>query len=126
MRPLRPAGDVAALPTVTFGQRSLMWWGTVGFMVVEGWKLALCVATYFYVRQNFIEWPPLRTPRPSLLIPTVNLALMFVSLWPAYAAARAAKQLDENGVRWWLTVVGVVSLPILVLRWYELLALNVR
>ena len=36
MKALRPAGDVAALPTVTFGHRSLMWWGTVGFMVIEG------------------------------------------------------------------------------------------
>ena len=28
-RPLRPDGDVSALPTVVFGSRSLMWWGTL-------------------------------------------------------------------------------------------------
>jgi cytochrome c oxidase subunit III len=126
VKPLRPAGDVAALPSVTFGQRSLMWWATLGFMVVEGWTLALCVAAYLYLRQNFIEWPPLRTPYPNLLIPTVNLVLIVGSVWPAHGAARAARKLDENGVRWWLTVVGLVSIPILVLRWYELWALNVR
>ena len=126
MKPLRPAGDVARLPTVTFGQRSLMWWGTVGFMVVEGWTLALCVAAYLYVRQNFETWPPLRTPDPDLLLPTVNLVLMLLSLWPAYMAQKAPKRLDEGGVKLWLTIGGFGSLPILVIRWFELWALNVR
>ena len=44
MKALRPAGNVADLPTVTFGHRSLMWWGTLGFMVIEGWTIALLVA----------------------------------------------------------------------------------
>ena len=44
-----------------------MWWGTLGFMVIEGWTLALLAAMYFYIRQNFLTWPPLRTPLPSLL-----------------------------------------------------------
>jgi hypothetical protein len=34
--PQESLGDVADLPTVTFGHRSLMWWGTLGFMVIEG------------------------------------------------------------------------------------------
>jgi heme/copper-type cytochrome/quinol oxidase subunit 3 len=126
MKPLRPAGDVGQLPTVTFGQRSLMWWATVGFMFVEGWTLALCVAAYLYVRQNFTTWPPLRTPVPDLVIPTVNLALLVISIWPAYMAQQASKKLDERGVKLWLTIGGVASLPILVLRWFELWALNVR
>jgi heme/copper-type cytochrome/quinol oxidase subunit 3 len=126
MKPLRPAGDVARLPTVTFGERSLMWWGTVGFMVVEGWTLALCVAAYLYVRQNFVTWPPLRTPDPDLLLPTINLVLMLISLWPAYMAQQASKKLDVRGVRLWLTIGGFGSLPILVIRWFELWALNVR
>ena len=37
-----------------------------------GWTLALLVAAYFYVRQNYETWPPLRTPYPSLLIPSIN------------------------------------------------------
>ena len=41
MRRLRPAGDVGELPTVTFGPKSLMWWGTFGFIVIEGWTTAL-------------------------------------------------------------------------------------
>jgi cytochrome c oxidase subunit III len=126
MRPLRAESDVAALPTVTFGHRSLMWWGTLGFMVIEGWTLALLVVSYFYLRQNYETWPPLRTPHPSLLIPTINLLIMLVSLVPSYLAAAAAKKLDEAAVKRWLVIASIIALPIVVLRWWELWALNVR
>lgn len=127
--PQQSLGDVAELPTVTFGHRSLMWWGTVGFMVIEGWTLALIVAMYFYIRQNFVTWPPLthgRLPNPSLLIPTINLAVMLVSVIPAVLAHRAALRLDVAAVKLWLLVTSILSLAIPVLRWYELWALNVR
>ena len=91
-------GSVRDLPTVTFGHRSLMWWGTLGFMTIEGWTLALIAAMYFYIRQNFQTWPPLRTPLPSLLIPSINLALMVVSIVPAVIYDRAARRLDLGGV----------------------------
>ena len=126
MRPLRAEANVAGLPTVTFGPRSLMWWGTLGFMVIEGWTLALLVVSYLYLRQNYETWPPLRTPHPSLLIPTINLVLMFVSLVPMYLAAAAAKKLDEPGVKRWLVISSIIATPIAVLRWWELWAINVR
>lgn len=127
--PQQSLGDVTELPTVTFGHRSIMWWGTVGFMVIEGWTLALIVAMYFYVRQNFVTWPPLvhgRLPNPSLLIPTINLAVMLVSVIPAALSERAARRLDLGGVKLWMLVTSIISLAIPVLRWYELWALNVR
>ena len=124
--PQESLGDVADLPTVTFGYRSLMWWGTLGFMVIEGWTLALITAMYFYLRQNFETWPPLNTPLPSITIPTINLAVMLVSIVPAYLASRAARRLDIGRVKRWLLVSALISLQIPVLRWYELWALNVR
>jgi len=127
--PQQSLGDVAELPTVTFGHRSLMWWGTLGFMVIEGWTLALIVAMYFYVRQNFLTWPPRIDGRllvPSLLIPTINLVVMLVSLVPVYVVDRAARRLDLGAVKLWLLLSSVISLAIPVLRWYELWALNTR
>ncbi len=126
MTELRREVDVAELPTVTFGPRSLMWWGTLGFMTVEGWTTAILVVSYFYLRQNFDAWPPLRTPNPSLLIPTINLLIMLVSLVPARLAADAGKRLDLAGVKRWLAVTSIVSIPIVALRWWELWALNTR
>jgi len=46
MTSLRAQATVADLPSVTFGQRSLMWWGTLGFMVIEGWTIALLLVSY--------------------------------------------------------------------------------
>jgi heme/copper-type cytochrome/quinol oxidase subunit 3 len=126
MKRLRVAGSVAELPTVTFGHRSLMWWGTLGFMVIEGWTVALLIASYLYLRQNFDAWPPLRTPYPSLLIPTINLALFALSIVPARMVSRAAGRLDTRAVKLWLVIFCVVILPTVVLRWWELTALNTR
>jgi cytochrome c oxidase subunit 1/cytochrome c oxidase subunit I+III len=81
---------------------------------------------YFYIRQNFVTWPPLRTPLPSLLVPTSNLAVMLVSVIPVYLSDRAARRLDLGGVKLWLLISTLVSLAIPVLRWYELWALNIR
>ena len=124
--PQESLGDVAELPTVTFGHRSLMWWGTLGFMVIEGWTLALIVAMYFYVRQNFLQWPPMRTPLPSLVYPTINLAVILISIVPVYLADRASRRLDLGGVKLWLLVSSLISIVIPVLRWFELWSLNVR
>jgi cytochrome c oxidase subunit 3 len=126
MKRLRVAGDLAELPTVTFGPRSLMWWGTLGFMIIEGWTTAILIAGYFYLRQNYETWPPLRTPYPSLLIPTINLVLMLLSLVPATLAASAAKRLDEAAVKRWLVVFSVAAVIPLVVRWWEIWALNTR
>ena len=126
MKPLRSTADVSSLPTVTFGSRSLMWWGTLGFMTIEGWTTALLLGSYLYLRQNYAAWPPLRTPYPSLLIPTINLVVMLASMVPAYLADRAARKLDLGGVKLWLLVTAIISLAIPVLRWYELWALNIR
>ena len=126
MKRLRAAGDLAELPSVVFGSRSLMWWATLGFMVIEGWTLALLVTSYLYFRQNFEAWPPLGTPVPRLLIPTINLVLMLVSCVPAYMASVRAKQLDTAGVKRWLVALSLFAVAILVLRWWELRAINTR
>ena len=126
MRPVRPVADASALPSVTYGSRSLMWWATLGFIVIEGWTTALLVASYLYLRQNYDSWPPLRTPNPSLLIPTINLVLMALSIIPAELSSRAGKRLDKRGVQVWLLVFSIICVAILVLRWWELWAIGVR
>ena len=126
MKPMRIAADVAELPTVTFGYRSLLWWGTLAFVVIEGWTLAIIVGAYYYVRQNFAHWPPTRTPEPSLLVPTIQLVVMLASLVPVYLADRAARRLDKPTVRLWLTVAALMLIAIAVLRWFEFWSLNVR
>jgi heme/copper-type cytochrome/quinol oxidase subunit 3 len=118
--------DVSKLPTVVFGTRGVMWWGTVAFMVIEGWTLALTAMSWFYLRQSSPHWPPLRTAQPSLLIPTINLAIMLATMIPAYWTAKRAERFDRRGVIIGLAICGALGILIVVLRWYELWAINTR
>ena len=126
MRPVRAVLDVSRLPTVVFGHRSPTWWGTIGFMLIEGTTLALVAASYLYVRKNFLAWPPERTPFPDLLIPTIQVGVMLLSLVPAYLAKRSALALDRGSTALWLWVSTLFGLAIITLRWFELQSLNTR
>ena len=126
MRRPREALDVSKLPTVVFGHRDVMWWGTALFAVIEGFTLALCAATYLYLRKNFVEWPPERTPQPSLLWPTVSLALMVASLFPAWWTKRQAGRLELAAVRRGLIASSVMGFATFLLRFTEFFALNTR
>jgi heme/copper-type cytochrome/quinol oxidase subunit 3 len=118
--------DVSRLPTVTFGHRNLLWWGTLGFAVIEGFTLVLMAASWFYLRTNEFDWPPGRTPDPDLLIPTINMVLLLLVIVPMRAVDRAAKRRDRAGVVRGLLIALAMTVVVSVLRWWELLALNVR
>lgn len=126
LKPLRPELDVSRLPTESFGHQDLAWWGTLGFMVIEGTTLAICAVVYFYLRQNFDAWPPLRTPRPDLVMPTINVVLMLVSIVPAWFTDRAARRLDKRGALIGLLALSLFAIAFVVLRWFEFRALNTR
>jgi cytochrome c oxidase subunit 3 len=126
MRGARAVADVGALPRTVFGHRSLMWWGTLGFIVIEGTTLFICAVSYFYLRRNYATWPPEHIYRPALLIPTIQVILMVASNLPMWLADRASRRMDLRGVRRWFLVCSVLALIMTVLRWFEFEALNVR
>ena len=126
MRTLRAAGDVSGLPVVTFGHRSMMWWGTVGFVVIEGTSLLICGASYFYLHRHFASWPPEPSPTPALAVPTVQVLLMLLSNIPMIGVDRAARRMDIPAVRRGMVIASVLALAMTVLRWFELEALHVR
>ncbi len=125
-RRVRTTLDVSALPTVAFGSRGLVWWGTVGFIVIEGFALALVVASYLYLRRNFIEWPPPRTALPDLLLPTIGVVASLLAIIPMHFVKQAALRFDRGGVARWLVVTSLVVVVLLVLRVYDFGALNSR
>ena len=119
-------GTVANLPTTTFGHRSLVWWGTLGFIVIEGSTLFVCLVSYLYVRQNFSTWPPEHVLRPALTAGALQAGLMLVSNIPMAMVDRAARRLDLRTVRTGMVVVSLLALGMCVLRALELDSLHVR
>ena len=119
--------DLRGLPDVVFGPRDIMWWGTLGFVIIEGFTLVLCAAAYVYLTQNFSTWPPEHTPLPSLGAPTLQVLLMLASLPVIWWLAKAARRFDLGAVRIGLTIATLFNAAFVGLRAWELLvSLNVK
>lgn len=117
--------DVRHLPSYAFSHRSLMWWGTLGMMAIEGTVFALTVATYFYLRSHSTNWPMGVLP-PDLLWGTLNTAILLASMVPNHLAKKAAEQHDVPGVRLWVIVSLLFALAFIAIRVMEFATLNVR
>ena len=117
--------DVSGLPSFAFSHHSLMWWGTLGLMAIEGTVFALALMTYFFLRSHAQTWPMSARP-PELLWGTLNTGIMLASLVPNQLAKRAAERYDLRGVRIWLCAGLLFGVAFLVVRCYEFAGLNVR
>ena len=126
-RRARVVMNLSALPDVVFGARDIMWWGTLGFVVIEGFTLFLTAAVYLYVQQNFATWPPEGTPLPDLVIPTIQVVLMLLSLPLVWWIGRVAHAFELGKVRLGLTAAAVVAAVFVALRLLEaIVSLNVK
>jgi heme/copper-type cytochrome/quinol oxidase subunit 3 len=117
--------DVAGLPSFGFSHSSLMWWGTAGLMAIESTVFAIAVMMYFYLRSLADTWPMSARP-PELSWGTINTVILILSAIPNHLAKRAAERLDRSGVKVWLTICLLSAIAFLVVRGFELAALNVR
>jgi heme/copper-type cytochrome/quinol oxidase subunit 3 len=117
--------DVSVLPRNIFGHQGLIWWGTAGFMIIEGSMFVIVLIVYFYLRLQVSDWPP-SLPNPDLLYGTANVLLVLVSIVPAYIAKAKAEEFDLPGVRLWLGVLVLFGIVSVVLRAFEYYTLNCR
>jgi heme/copper-type cytochrome/quinol oxidase subunit 3 len=115
--------DVSHLAPGAFGHRSLLWWGTMGLMVIEGTAFALAIAAYFYIRLRNSTWPP-NLPPPDLLWGTLNTAVLLASAIPNELAKKAAERVDLSRVRFWLIVCLVFGVAFNMIRVLEFMTLN--
>jgi cytochrome c oxidase subunit III len=125
-----PTLDVGRLPPIALGPRAPLWWGVVLMVVIEGTMMAILVASYFYVANNFHEWPPLGTRDPALGPGAAVMALLVVSVLPQYwadaLAFRASQDGDERLVRWVLVAACVLGVAPSIVRIYEFQAFDCR
>jgi cytochrome c oxidase subunit I+III len=117
--------DVSPLPKFAFGHRGLIWWGTTGFMVIEGSMFVMAIIVYFYLRLRVDAWPP-SLPNPDIGFGTSNLLVVLASCIPNALAKKAAEAFDVRKVRLWLVVLTLIGIVIVVLRAFEYTQLNCR
>jgi cytochrome c oxidase subunit III len=122
--PRSRAVDASALPSHAFGHQSLMWWGTVGVMAIEGMAFAIAIMMYFYIWTRVDAWPPNVAP-PDLRWGTLNVAILLVSVLPNLYTKRAAERHDLLGVRIGMIVCLVFGFAFIAVRAFEFGALNV-
>jgi cytochrome c oxidase subunit III len=121
----RPVQDVSALPTYAFGPRMTMWWGTLGFCLLEGTGFALAVGGYLYLAFINPQWP-LSAPAPGLLWSGLFTAIIVASLWPNLWTQKAAKAEDLRRVRIGLVIMSLIGIVLVGVRVMEFTALHVR
>ena len=121
----RPVLDVSTLPKYAFGHKGLIWWGTTGFMVIEGSMFVMALIVYFYLRLKVEQWPP-SLPNPDIGFATANLLIVLASCLPNALAKKAAERFDLGKVRLWLVVLTATGVVTVVLRAFEYTQLNCR
>jgi cytochrome c oxidase subunit I+III len=114
----RKALDVSQLPKYAFGHKGLIWWGTTGFMVIEGSMLGMVLVAYFVYRMRVPHWPP-SAPDPDLLLGTINTGILLASVLPNMLAKKAAEALDVRRVRLLMPIMLAFGIAFLVVRAFE-------
>ncbi|MEA2936475.1 MAG: cytochrome c oxidase subunit [Variibacter sp.] len=121
----RRVQDYSQLPTYAFGSASPIWWGTLGFVALEGTGFALAVGAYLYLWQANEQWP-LNAPELSHWPGTVMLIALVASIVPNILIDKEARKENLARVQLWLVVMSLVGLVTLGIRAWEFTSLNIR
>jgi cytochrome c oxidase subunit I+III len=121
----RSAIDVSHLPGYAFGHRSMMWWGTLGLIVIEGFMFSVLIGAYFYLRSHLPHWPP-NLPPPDLFWGTLNTVVLILSVLPNIWYKKAAERQDLRTVRIGLIISIAFAIAFIIIRIFEFRALHCR
>jgi heme/copper-type cytochrome/quinol oxidase subunit 3 len=124
-REIEIVGDLSDLPASASGARHLVWWGNIGFMVIEGTGFALAAAAYLYLMTQVPDWPPAGDRLPGLLWSGIFTAGLLLSEVPNLWVRRCARDKKDAGVRWGALAMAVIGLALMVPRGFEFARLGV-
>lgn len=125
-RETRIVGDLSGLPRSAAGPASLLWWGNVGFMLVEGSAFALAAAAYLYLQSQSSAWPPKGDHPPGLLWSTIFTVGLVASALPNVWLSKKARRKNERMVRLGALFMTIAGVLLLIARAHELGALNIH
>jgi len=120
----RAAIDVEKLPAFAFHHRSIVWWGTMGMIAIEGTMFAMLITSYLYLKGRAPHWPPGHFP-PDLFWGTLNTVVLLASGIPNQLTKTAAEHLQLRRARLWLALALGFGLVFNVIRIFEFQSLNV-
>lgn len=121
----RPVQNLSYLPEYGFGARSTAFWGTAGFMLIEGTAFALAGGTYLYLALANQTWPLGAAP-PGLLWSSLLTLVLVASVWMNKVTQRHAEQENLELTRRDLVVMSVLGCVVLALRAMEFTTLGVK
>jgi cytochrome c oxidase subunit 1/cytochrome c oxidase subunit I+III len=108
--------DVSHLPTAELSTGSLLWWGMLGFVAIEGLAFALLATAALYYRSELPAWPPPPLEPPPLAWEALGLLLLLASLVPIHVSERAAEQGDRARTLRWFALGTALGLGFLAIR----------
>jgi cytochrome c oxidase subunit 3 len=117
--------DLSKLPLHALGAASVTWWGTLGFMLIEGTGFALVIAVYLYLMSLAPIWP-LNARPPDLLPGTLMTLALLASVVPNVKLSRWAEHQDLRKVRIGMVLMSVLGIVPLIIRVFEFRVLNVK
>jgi heme/copper-type cytochrome/quinol oxidase subunit 3 len=118
-REIEIVGNLSDLPSSTSGPRHLVWWGNIGFMLIEGTGFALAAAAYLYLMTQASKWPPSGDYLPGLLWSSVFTIGMVLSGVVNLYVLRCARAKHVAGVRWGTAAMAAIAGLLLIPRWFE-------
>jgi cytochrome c oxidase subunit 3 len=126
--------DVSKLPSTLFDYHEPIWWGNLLLLFIETTMFGILVAVYFSVRMNLSPFPPPQVdhfpinyhPVPDLLIPTINLAVLLLSLIPGIWVDLSARKKKEGAIKIGLIITLAFNIAAIILRFYEFNSLHFR
>jgi heme/copper-type cytochrome/quinol oxidase subunit 3 len=117
--------DVSHLSMHGMGTASLTWWGTLGFMLIEGTGFALAIAIYLYLMSIAPHWP-IEAPPPDLLPGTIITAMLLASVVPNLILSSWARKQDLQRVKIGLVLMSILGVLPLIVRIFEFPALRIK
>jgi len=83
------------------------WWGMALFVGSEATLFGTLIGSYFYLRFNYVHWPPPGVPGPKVALPLTLTAVLVATALPVHAAVDAAR--DARRLRaWWLIALALL------------------
>jgi cytochrome c oxidase subunit 3 len=122
--PIRIVGDLSDLPEHAEGPSHLVWWGNIGFMLIEGTGFLLAAGALLYLRSESPTWPAAGDRLPDLWWSTIFTVLLVASELPNLWVFRKARQKSEWGVRYGTLLMAILGGILLAMRGFELQHLN--